>query len=68
MKFKLLNLFLIIILVTSCGHWNKKLKMMDTNKDGKISKKEWQTNWNQKFTELDANKDGQVTCDEYKKK
>lgn len=44
----------------------KMFEMIDTDKDGKISKQEWQTHHEQRFTELDADKDGFVTKDEMK--
>lgn len=43
------------------------LEKMDTDKDGKISKAEWQSHHEQKFTEIDANNDGQLETDEFKK-
>lgn len=39
---------------------------MDTDKDGKISKQEWQAHHDKMFTELDADGDGSVTKDEMK--
>jgi len=44
----------------------KMLEKIDTDKDGKISKQEWQTHHDQKFTELDADKDGAISHDEFK--
>lgn len=44
----------------------KMLEKIDTDKDGKISKQEWQTHHEQHFTELDADKDGFVTKEEMK--
>jgi hypothetical protein len=44
----------------------KMLEKMDADKDGKISKQEWQTYHDQKFTELDADKDGAISHDEFK--
>ena len=44
----------------------KMLEKIDTDKDGKISKQEWQTHHDQKFTELDTDKDGAISHDEFK--
>lgn len=37
---------------------------MDSNKDGRISREEWQAHHEQRFTEMDADKDGSVSADE----
>jgi len=42
------------------------IKHMDTDKDGKISKQEWQDFHDKRFAEMDADKDGFVTADEMK--
>ncbi len=39
---------------------------MDTNKDGKISKKEWMAAQERQFDRLDKNKDGSITKEEVK--
>ncbi|MBI5006958.1 MAG: EF-hand domain-containing protein [Nitrosomonadales bacterium] len=44
------------------GGW--MLEQMDQNKDGAVSKKEFDTFHRDRFKELDANKDGKVTQDE----
>lgn|GEM_PF-1644273 len=44
----------------------KMLEKMDTDKDGKVSKQEWQTHHETMFTQLDADKDGFVTKEEMK--
>ncbi len=44
----------------------KMLEKIDTDKDGKISKQEWQTHHDEKFAELDADKDGAISHDEFK--
>ncbi len=44
----------------------KMLEKIDTDKDGKISKQEWQAHHDLKFTELDADKDGAISQDEFK--
>ncbi|GAB4423042.1 MAG: hypothetical protein OHK0011_02660 [Turneriella sp.] len=46
------------------GMPGRMLEMMDTNKDGKISKEEWQAHHEQRFTEMDADKDGSITAAE----
>lgn len=42
------------------------IQYMDTDKDGKISKQEWQDFHDKRFAEMDADKDGFVTADEMK--
>lgn len=37
---------------------------MDTNRDGKISKKEWMAAQERQFNNLDRNRDGSITKDE----
>lgn len=44
------------------GHF----KMMDTNKDGKISQKEWEDFHAKMFKDMDKNGDGVLTADEMK--
>ncbi len=44
----------------------KMMEKMDTDKDGKISKQEWQAHHESMFTQLDADKDGFVTKEEMK--
>ncbi|WP_041948383.1 EF-hand domain-containing protein [Turneriella parva] len=44
----------------------KMLEKMDADKDGKISKQEWQAHHDKKFIELDADKDGVISQDEFK--
>lgn len=44
----------------------RMLEMMDANKDGKVSKEEWQTHHEQRFAEMDADKDGSITPAEVK--
>ena len=44
----------------------KMMEKMDTDKDGKISKQEWQAHHETMFTQLDADKDGFVTKEEMK--
>ncbi|MCB0376942.1 MAG: hypothetical protein KDD33_00490 [Bdellovibrionales bacterium] len=46
--------------------WEKAWKDMDTNNDGKLSKKEFTDFKVAKFTDMDTNKDGFVTMDEKK--
>lgn len=41
-------------------------QMMDTDKDGKVSKQEWQAHHDKRFSELDADKDGFITQEEMK--
>lgn len=48
------------------GMPGRMLEMMDTNKDGKVSKEEWQAHHDQRFTEMDTNKDGAITSAEVK--
>jgi len=43
----------------------KMLEKMDTDKDGKISKTEWQAHHDEMFAKLDADKDGSITKDEF---
>lgn len=40
---------------------NHQFEAMDTNKDGKISKKEFAATYDQRFKELDTNKDGKLS-------
>jgi hypothetical protein len=42
-------------------------KMMDTDKDGKVSLAEWEEAHKNKFKEIDKNGDGFLTDDEMKK-
>ena len=42
----------------------KHFNVMDADKDGKVSKKEFDEGHKAKFTEMDANKDGFVTFEE----
>jgi hypothetical protein len=44
----------------------KMLEKMDADKDGKISKQEWQAHHDEKFAELDADRDGAISKDEFK--
>lgn len=44
----------------------KMPEKMDADKDGNISKQEWQNHHDEKFAELDANKDGAISNDEFK--
>jgi len=44
----------------------KMFEKIDTDKDGKISKQEWQAHHDEKFAELDADKDGAISQDEFK--
>ena len=50
-------------------HGNKKdrMKMMDANGDGSVSKEEFMSHKEQHFMEKDANGDGVLTEDEMKK-
>lgn len=43
---------------------NSQFEAMDSNKDGKLSKKEFAAMHNQRFKELDSNKDGKLSEDE----
>jgi len=43
---------------------DKNFEAMDTNKDGKLSKKEFAAMHDKRFKELDADKDGKVSQDE----
>lgn len=43
------------------GHKNKMLEMLDTNKDGSISKAEFEAKRSNEFSAADANNDGTVT-------
>lgn len=43
-----------------------KMDMMDANKDGSVSKAEYDTFKNNKFNEMDTNKDGSLSKDEMK--
>jgi len=45
------------------GKNHPRFKMMDTDKDSKISKDEWMA----KFTEMDADKNGSISEEEMKK-
>jgi hypothetical protein len=42
----------------------KMFETFDANKDGGISKQEWQASHDKKFTDMDGNKDGKVVPDE----
>jgi hypothetical protein len=44
----------------------KMLEKIDTDKDGKISKQEWQAHHDERFAELDADKDGAISQEEFK--
>lgn len=44
----------------------KMLEGMDTDKDKKISKQEWQAFHDKRFAEIDKNGDGFLTKDEFK--
>ena len=44
----------------------KMLEKIDIDKDGKISKQEWQAHHDERFAELDADKDGAISQDEFK--
>jgi hypothetical protein len=44
----------------------KMLEKMDTDKDGKISKQEWQLHHEAMFSKMDADQDGFLTKDEMK--
>ena len=46
--------------------FEKMFSESDTDKNGKISKKEWTNSHNGKFAEIDANKDGNLTKEEMK--
>lgn len=46
------------------GHGDNEFKMMDTNKDGKISRAEHSAGAKLMFTQADANHDGKVTAAE----
>ena len=69
-----LFIFLLISFFTAgiMAHGGKKhgagkkemFQKMDQNKDGKISKEEWNAFHESRFTELDKNKDGSVTEEE----
>ncbi len=49
------------------GHGKHKMwEMMDTNKDGAISKEEFDKAHSEKFKKMDANSDGKVTMEEKK--
>ncbi|PZQ45439.1 MAG: hypothetical protein DI551_07385 [Micavibrio aeruginosavorus] len=49
------------------GHRGERMfEMQDTNKDGVVSKDEFQAFSTKKFDELDANKDGNITKEEGK--
>ena len=47
-------------------HPEHMIEMMDTDKDGKVSKAEWQAHHEKHFNEMDVNKDGFVTAEEMK--
>ncbi len=44
----------------------RMLEMMDTDKDGKVSKAEWQAHHDKKFAEIDADNDGSIVAAEIK--
>lgn len=46
------------------GHFDKKWEMMDTDKDGFLSKAEFDKTHQDKFTQMDSNKDGKVSKEE----
>jgi Ca2+-binding EF-hand superfamily protein len=47
-------------------HGAKMFEENDSNKDGAISKDEWQAKGDKMFGEIDANKDGKISQDEMK--
>lgn len=46
--------------------WEDKFDKIDTNKDGVISKQEFDAHNNEWFTKMDTNKDGSISKDEKK--
>lgn len=47
-------------------HMQQRLKEIDTNGDGNISKAEFQAQGDKKFTKMDSNGDGQISPEERK--
>ncbi len=77
-KYKQLISVLSIVLIVSAlgishvnaghhGDGKDKMKMMDTDGDGTVSKEEFMSHKEQRFMEKDANSDGVLTEDEMKK-
>ncbi len=77
MNIKSISMLTFLFLVVGCSHGGRHHKMMhkmgmkhwemmDTNKDGKVSKKEFNTSHKAKFKQFDANKDGFITAEENK--
>ena len=75
MKILAILLLTVSFFTVGCSHYGKKctkdrhakhFKMMDTDGDGSISKKEFDGKHKEMWTGMDANKDGKVTEDEMK--
>ncbi|MFO7578747.1 hypothetical protein [Nitrosomonas halophila] len=50
-----------------CGEKKCGATMADTNKDGKVSREEWDKHHDAMFEEMDVNKDGVIDKDEIEK-
>jgi Ca2+-binding EF-hand superfamily protein len=63
----LLGLLSVQVSAHGKGKWMKKhFEEMDTNKDGKVSKEEWNAFHDTKFSSMDKDNDGFVTHEEFK--
>lgn len=47
------------------GRMQERLKAMDSNSDGNISKAEFQANADKHFQQMDSNNDGQISAQEH---
>ncbi len=70
-KFAFLALTVFLGVITVQAHDHKKmprkmLESIDTDKDKKISKQEWQAFHDKRFAEIDKDGDGFLTKDEFK--
>jgi Ca2+-binding EF-hand superfamily protein len=75
---KILILLAVVVFSVSCSHHKgksykkgdrgmKMIEKMDTNKDGSVSKEEFQKAHEESFETVDANNDGKITKEELKK-
>ena len=65
-KLTKLILLSLALLTVSCSHHG--YDRYDTDKDGKVTKKEWDQKHDKKFQKLDKNKDGVLSGDELQSK
>lgn len=66
MKAPVFLVFISLFLI-SCSHHGKHLKRYDLNKDGQVTKKEWDDKHDMKFKKYDKNGDGVLSGKEFHK-